>query len=213
MLARGVRLMVVGLCAVLAGGCAINTSLIGSFGEDAPDRAAVREAKKPDNAAEPSLSDRLSALWRQATTSGDDDEALETVAPAETLKPEEALALVNSYRESEGLPPLKLHPKLREAALAHAQDLAENDRISHFGSDGSDAWERVRRTGFDPRVTAENVGAGQATFGELLREWKRSPSHKRNLLLPDATHMGVAVVTKPATQFNTFWSLVVGASG
>lgn len=213
MLARGTRLMAVGLFSALAGGCAINTSLIGSFGENEPDRTAVRDVKKADNTAEPSLSDRLTALWRRATTSTDDDDALETVAPADTFKPEQALALVNDYRESEGLPPLKLHPKLKEAAMAHAEDLAEHDRISHFGSDGSDAWERLRRTGFEPRVAAENVGAGQTTFGELLREWKRSPSHKRNLLLPDATHMGVAVVTKSETQFNTFWSLVVGASG
>ena len=37
------------------------------------------------------------------------------------------------------------------------------------------------------------------------------PGHNSNLLLPDATHMGVAVVRKDDTQFKTFWSLVVGA--
>ncbi|RIA55686.1 Cysteine-rich secretory protein family protein [Dichotomicrobium thermohalophilum] len=192
------------------GGCAVNTGLMGSFADQTSDQQAVKQVKKTENDAEPSLSQRLSALWNRATASSEDDE-LETVAPAESFEPAEALALVNRYREDNGLPPLDLDPQLEQAALAHAQDLADHDRISHFGSDGSDPWERVQRTGYDPKVAAENVGTGQLTFGELFREWKRSPDHNSNLLLPDATHMGVAVVQNPDTQFKTFWSLVVGA--
>ncbi|WP_245410344.1 CAP domain-containing protein [Dichotomicrobium thermohalophilum] len=183
---------------------------MGSFADQTSDQQAVKQVKKTENDAEPSLSQRLSALWNRATASSEDDE-LETVAPAESFEPAEALALVNRYREDNGLPPLDLDPQLEQAALAHAQDLADHDRISHFGSDGSDPWERVQRTGYDPKVAAENVGTGQLTFGELFREWKRSPDHNSNLLLPDATHMGVAVVQNPDTQFKTFWSLVVGA--
>lgn len=192
------------------GGCAVNTAMTGAFADKPPEPQAVRQVRSAENSQEPSLSERLSALWNRATASTGDEE-LETIAPAETFEPSQALTMVNSYREENGLAPLELDPKLREAALAHAQDLANNDRISHFGSDGSDPWERVERTGFDPKVAAENVGTGQLTFGELLREWKRSPDHNSNLLLPDATHMGVAVVRDPDTQFKTFWSLVLGA--
>jgi len=200
------------LAALGTSGCAVNTGLMGSFSDQRAEPQAAREVKKAENTAEPSLSERLSALWNRATASSDeDDDTLETVAPAESFQPDQALALVNGYREDNGLAPLALDPKLKEAAHAHAQDLANNDRISHFGSDGSDPWERVERTGFDAKLAAENVGTGQLTFGELFREWKRSPDHNRNLLLPDATHMGVAVVRKPDTQFKTFWSLVVGA--
>lgn len=200
------------IVAAALGGCAVNTGLMGSFAEPSAERQSVAQVKKAENASpqEPSLSDRLAALWTKATASSD-DEALEGVAPAESFEPAQALRLINAYREEKGLTRLDLHPQLKKAARAHAQDLADHDRISHFGSDGSDPWERVQRAGFDPKVAAENVGTGQLTFGELFREWKRSPDHNSNLLLPDATHMGVAVVRKDDTQFKTFWSLVVGA--
>jgi len=194
------------------GGCAVNTGLMGNFADQNADRQAAQQVKTAENdtAAEPALSERLSSLWTRATSS-DTDEDLDGVAPAETFEPGQALKLVNDYRAEQGLQPLALHPQLEQAALAHAQDLADYDRISHFGSDGSDPWERVQRTGFDPQVAAENVGTGQLTFGELFREWKLSPDHNSNLLLRDATHMGIAVVQNPDTQFKTFWSLVLGA--
>jgi len=194
------------------GGCAVNTGLSGAFSGAQQERKAAQQVQKAENTAEdPSLSERLSALWSRATEPTSDDDDLQAVAPADSFEPAQALTLVNEYRAEKGLQPLSLDPQLKEAALAHAKDLASNDRISHFGSDGSDPWERVERTGFAPKVAAENVGTGQRTFGELFREWKRSPGHNSNLLLPDATHMGVAVVRNDDTQFKTFWSLVVGA--
>lgn len=185
--------------------------LVGGFSDEEPKRQAVQEAKRAENTEEPSFADRLSALWERATSSSDDVDVARAAVPADSFDAAEALSMVNAYREKNGLPPLSLDPRLKQAAQAHAMDLASNDRISHFGSDGSDPWERVTRAGFEPKVAAENVGTGQLSFGEVLREWQLSPDHKKNLLLPDATHMGVAVVNKPDTQFKTFWSLVVGA--
>lgn len=207
---RGLCLATVAAAALILSGCAVNTGLMDNFSGEPANPRAAEEVKKAENTAEPSLSDRLTGLWRRATQSSDDSD-MQTVAPADDFEPRRALTLVNEYRDANGLKPVALHPRLEEAARYHAQDLAKNDRISHFGSDGSDPWERVERTGFGPAVAAENVGTGQLTFGELFREWKRSPSHDRNMLMPDATHMGVAVVRNPDTQFKTFWSLVLGA--
>lgn len=210
---RLVPLLTALLIAGPLGGCALNTGLMGNFADQNADSQAAQQVKTAENdaSAEPALTERLSALWARATSGSDADKDLDGVAPAETFEPGQALKLVNNYRAEQGLQPLALHPQLEQAALAHAQDLADYDRISHFGSDGSDPWERVQRTGFDPQVAAENVGTGQLTFGELFREWKLSPDHNSNLLLPDATHMGIAVVQNPDTQFKTFWSLVLGA--
>lgn len=129
-----------------------------------------------------------------------------------SLDPEKALAQINKYRASKGLKPLKLNAQLTAAAKAHARDLAKWDRISHFGSDGSNPWDRIQRTGYKARLAAENVGTGQVTFEEVLRGWKESPSHNKNLLLADARHAGLALVRDPKTEFKTFWTLVLAAS-
>ena len=131
---------------------------------------------------------------------------------AETkLDAEQARMLINAYRKQHGLRPVELHPQLTTAAKDHARDLAKWDRISHFGSDGSNPWDRVKRSGYNPKVAAENVGTGQATIDEVFKGWRESEGHNKNLLLPDATQMGIALVRDPKTEFKTFWALVLGA--
>src|SRR5262245_59750980 len=127
------------------------------------------------------------------------------------LDAERAREIINAYRKEKGLRPLRLQPALTEAARAHSQDLAKWDRISHFGSDGSNPWDRVKRTGYNAKLAAENVGTGQASFDEVMKGWRASPGHNKNLLLPEAEHMGIALVQDPKTEFKTFWTLVIGS--
>ena len=127
------------------------------------------------------------------------------------LDVEQARMLINAYRKQNGLRPVELNPQLTSAAKDHARDLAKWDRISHYGSDGSNPWDRVKRSGYNPKVAAENVGTGQATVDEVFKGWRASDGHNKNLLLPDATHMGIALVRDQKTEFKTFWALVMGA--
>jgi uncharacterized protein YkwD len=125
---------------------------------------------------------------------------------------EKARQLINAYRKRHGLKPLTLNVALTEAAKLHARDLARWDRISHYGSDGSNPWDRVKRVGYKAKVAAENVGTGQISIEEVLKGWEASPGHNKNLLLREAEHMGIALVQDPRTEFKTFWTLLVGAS-
>lgn len=128
-----------------------------------------------------------------------------------TLNADEARDMINTYRKQKGLKPLKLHPKLAEAARRHSRDLSRHDTISHRGSDGSDPWERVKGTGYKARLAAENVGVGQVSLAEVFKGWQDSPGHNENLLLADATHMGIALIQDPQTEYKTFWTLVLGS--
>jgi uncharacterized protein YkwD len=128
------------------------------------------------------------------------------------LDAELALKLLNTYRVSNGLKPLRLDAKLTAAAKMHSRDLAKSDRISHYGSDGSSPWDRVKRAGYTAKIAAENVGTGQASLEEVFKGWEQSPGHNRNLLLPGAKDMGIALIADPKTEFKTFWTLVVGSS-
>lgn len=128
-----------------------------------------------------------------------------------SLNAEMARDLINAYRKKHHLKPLKLNAELTEAAKAHSRDLAKWDRISHYGSDGSNPWDRVKRAGYRARLTAENVGTGQVDFKEVMRGWEESPGHNKNLLTADATNMGIALVQDPKTEFKSFWTLVIAA--
>lgn len=127
------------------------------------------------------------------------------------LDPEKARDIINQYRRDNKLKPLKLNAELTEAAKAHSRDLSKWDRISHYGSDGSNPWDRVKRTGYRARLAAENVGTGQIDFDEVMKGWKASPGHNKNLLLSDASEMGLALVQDPKTEFKSFWTLVLAS--
>lgn len=128
------------------------------------------------------------------------------------LNPIMARKLINDYRVKMGLRPLKLDIRLSRAARLHAKDLSSKDQISHIGSDGSNPWDRAKNAGYNVYMAAENIGTGQIEFEELLHKWKMHPKHKVNLLLKDATHMGIALVHTPQSQHRTFWTLVVASS-
>ena len=127
------------------------------------------------------------------------------------LDADRARDLINAYRKENGLKPLKLNTSLVEAAKNHSRDLAKWDRISHYGSDGSNPWDRVKRAGYNAKLAAENVGTGQVTIDEVMKGWQTSPGHNKNLLLGDASDMGIALVQDNKTEFKTFWTLVVGS--
>lgn len=128
------------------------------------------------------------------------------------LHPETAQQMINTYRTAKGLKPLRLNEKLEEAANEHAKDLAAHDRISHYGSDGSDPLVRVQRAGYPVHLAAENVGTGQVSLSEVIKGWQESPGHNENLLLEDADEMGIALVVDPNTEYKTFWTLVLGSA-
>jgi uncharacterized protein YkwD len=97
----------------------------------------------------------------------------------------------NKARADAKLPPLTLDAKLTAAARRHAEDMAEHEKMSHDGSDGSKPDERVKGAGYHFVRTGENVAEGQRDVGQVLEAWMDSPGHKANILGP-FTQMGAA---------------------
>jgi len=226
------RVLVAAALALAVTGCSqgsqsISTGLNMGAGETASIAGDTRRARQGSLGGEPlhSVGERAKAAQPGARLASLDDRAPKgsfDKAPKGSLadrdftrtllNAEIARDQINQYRKQKGLKPLQLNASLTEAAKAHSRDLAKWDRISHFGSDGSNPWDRVKRTGYSARLAAENVGTGQVSFEEVLKGWKDSPGHNKNLLLSDAEHMGIALVHEPKSEFKTFWTLVVGSA-
>lgn len=218
---RLVSLKVLGsicLAATIAG-CAMNSPTISSgyapsYTDDGLTRLGPSAGSRSSRA---SAGTRVAALDDRAPSGTYEKAPVGALADRDYSKTRLDVAMardmINQYRAEKGLQPLKLNADLTAAAKAHARDLAKWDRISHYGSDGSNPWDRVKRAGYKARLAAENVGTGQVTFEEVLRGWKESPGHNKNLLLSDAEHMGLALVQAPNTEFKSFWTLVLGSGG
>lgn len=200
------------LCVALPG-CSATTGLssltsIGGAPADAPPPPKPAAAPEQSSSQSPG-GNGIWANFSSAFSSG-----AQPPAPQNELvvvDPNVALRLVNDYRASKGLPALSLDSNATAAAEALAKDMAQHDRMSHVGPNGEDIGKRLSLAGYTYRVAAENVAVGQRSIADIIEGWKNSPPHSRNLLLPQAKHMGIAYVYKPDTKYKTYWTLVVAA--
>ena len=134
--------------------------------------------------------------------------------PAVAPKPWDiATALVdfNSYRAENGLKPVRLNGKLTLASKLHAQDMSSFGDASHSGSDGSSHSDRIQRQAYYFSLAAENVAAGQKSWEKVFKAWKKSPDHNVNLLRPDVTDFGIAMIYDPDSSYGTYWAMLVAS--
>jgi len=111
-----------------------------------------------------------------------------------------ALDATNAARRAAGAPPVEWHEELAAAARAHAGDLAQRAYVEHLSPEGFDPshrfWLLGRTTiGSPSENIAYHRGAGPpAAAADLLRRWRNSPGHWRNLLRASHTHAAYGVV-------------------
>ena len=104
---------------------------------------------------------------------------------------------------------LRASTPLNNAALMHAQDMAENGHFQHQGTDGSTPAQRATRAGYRWAIVAENIAAGIVSAEDVVKGWVESPGHCANIMRPELTEMGVAYVTVPNNKNRIYWSQVL----
>lgn len=105
------------------------------------------------------------------------------------------LAAVNAVRKRAGLRLLKADPELERAAQAHAEDMLRRGYFGHKSPSGTTVRERSRSAGYDWRTIGENIAEGQLSVDEVMDTWMRSPGHRKNILNPAFTELGVGLTT------------------
>ena len=123
-----------------------------------------------------------------------------------------AASMISGYRANNGLPPVSLDPALMRLAEAQARAMADRDRISH-NPGGAAFIERLRRSGYDAKVAAENISAGYHSLAEAFSGWRDSPPHRANMLLTGADRMGIAAIYAPGSKYKVFWALIMATPG
>lgn len=123
-----------------------------------------------------------------------------------SARAEDITAMISQYRREHGLPAVKTDPKLTAVAERQAQAMAKSGVMDH-DVDGSFA---SRLSGANVVTGAENIAAGTATWVSTLRMWKESTGHNKNLLMPGADLLGVAVARNENTRYKVYWAMVIG---
>jgi uncharacterized protein YkwD len=109
---------------------------------------------------------------------------------------EEVMRLVNQARAAAGLGPVVHNAILEQQATEYACEMIQYDFFDHVSPvDGSTLGERATRFGYAFRVVGENLAAGQTTPQQAFNDWMASPGHRRNILDPRFTELGIGVRT------------------
>lgn len=102
--------------------------------------------------------------------------------------------LINVERKSQGLKPVVWDGMLSGIARMHSGDQRSMHRTSHNSSnDGATYSQRLARTPFRASAAAENV-AYNSNVMRAHRALMASPPHRRNILDPMLTAVGIGVV-------------------
>ncbi|MGE5392607.1 MAG: CAP domain-containing protein [Candidatus Saccharibacteria bacterium] len=106
------------------------------------------------------------------------------------------LQLVNQDRARYGLSALELDPTLNLAAYAKAEDMSEKGYFNHVSPEGTKPWDFFKALGYDYTFAGENLALNFSDPRDLESSWMSSPSHRENILSPNYSDLGLAVVSQ-----------------
>ncbi|TYZ66424.1 hypothetical protein PybrP1_010305 [[Pythium] brassicae (nom. inval.)] len=115
------------------------------------------------------------------------------------------LIAVNAERAAAGRPPLCINKKLQAAAQQHSDDMANNNFMSHTGSNGSTMSNRITAQDFGWSAIAENVAAGQVDVASVVKSWMSSDGHKANIL-GDYKFFGMGYAFCTSSTYKHYWT-------
>ena len=128
------------------------------------------------------------------------------IEEAETRDAPAAAAAISEFGQGQGLGPVAVDSRLNEAALAQARAMAASDTLSHTVA--GDFSSRMQGMGFIWGYSAENLGMGYRDLAGAMRGWKASSGHRQNLLLPQATRIGLA---RARAAGKNYWALILAS--
>lgn len=118
---------------------------------------------------------------------------------------------VNFLRQSSGAAPVQLNERLNGAAQSHADDLSNQQRAWPFGSDGSNPYERLARSGYAGTLVSEVYSQSYESEMETLTAWIEDQAWGPEILNPDATDIGFAYHQDASGII--WWVLILGQAG
>lgn len=123
------------------------------------------------------------------------------------------LDLVNADRAANGLQPVAWDPIAAAAGQQHSEEMAQFGYMSHWNMDGYGPEYRYSRAGgldYSQENVYRLVFTWQNGQGAPIEDWEKvvvdaetawmnSPGHRKNILTPEHTHLGVGIAYNPLT--------------
>lgn len=139
------------------------------------------------------------------------EEPVPVILNAEKIAELRSLMLkrVNEKRREAGVAPLTLDPKLTNSAQAYAEAIVRDNFFSHVSPSGQTLKQRIEASGYympffngtciggtscvREYILGENLAQGQKTVDEVIADWLDSSEHRKAMLNPAFTDLGIGI--------------------
>jgi uncharacterized protein YkwD len=117
----------------------------------------------------------------------------------------DAIADISHYRVTHGQTPVYADAALMRLAREQSNNMANRDKLEH---DAVSSFERrIGKTSVTH--AAENIAIGNSDFKRTLDAWIKSGEHRKNLLLPGATKIGVDWAEATHKGYSRYWTMII----
>ncbi|TVL90381.1 sigma-70 family RNA polymerase sigma factor [Streptomyces sp. SAJ15] len=120
-----------------------------------------------------------------------------TPKPTPASAEERLTSLVNARRAQAGCGPLRIDPRLSEAARKHARDMVARGYFDHASPEGTQPDARISAAGYAWSSWAENLAQGSPEPAAAVEQWMDGSYHQENMLNCRYRDTGVAAVSGP----------------
>ena len=129
-------------------------------------------------------------------------EAFSAIEDAEDF----AFGLLNLDRESQGLATLALDEELSTVARAHSRDMRDNEFFAHQSPTTGLSSDRLKEAEYAATSNGENL-AFNDSIAEAQSSLMESVGHRRNIVNPAFTHVGIGLARSSAPSGGDSWHL------
>ena len=117
---------------------------------------------------------------------------------------QQVLDLVNAERTKRGISALTLDSNLSSVATKKSQDMVNKNYFDHTSPTYGSPFDMMKQFGISYRTAGENIAKGQKTPQEVVTAWMNSEGHRKNILNPNFTNLGVGIPKD--SKGTTYWT-------
>lgn len=152
----------------------------------------VVDGNKPAAAADTSGNAPQATQGGTAGSTTPKTPSAQTNSTSPTSQEQQMLNLVNQARSQNNAPPLQMDMQVTNVARIKAQDMIDNKYFSHYSPKYGSPFDMLKSFGINYVQAAENI-AGNQTVQNAFNALMNSPGHRKNILNPDYTHIGIGI--------------------
>ena len=117
---------------------------------------------------------------------------------------QQVVDLTNQERQKHGVNPLHLDWEVARVARYKSAEMRDKNYFAHESPTYGSPFQMLTAFDVNYRGAGENIAAGQTTPQEVVNSWMNSEGHRRNILDPNFTHIGVGYATGGSYRF--YWT-------